>query len=206
MLSTTALCTECSSSCYGPLQADPLELIRAHLDLAAYNTMFLYPQPLANSSCKQEKLASFNFCYRAILSQGVVKPVFTIALLQDTGSEYIVRHIYREMEDRDSCLRDSKQARCCKWVTVERNLPLTVNSSFALAVVTSTSGSSLYETGEFSSGVAYSSPPALLGAVGSRVVGVERKVVAGQIPVLFIRIVLTEMVHTKSDLNWTYSI
>lgn len=153
--------------------------------------MYLYTQPLANSTCRQGNLAAFNFCYKAIISMSITKPVFIIVLLIDTGSEYIVSHIYREMEDRVFCLSSSNEARCCKWVTVDRTTPLVVNSSFTLAVITSSTmvNGHLYETSSFSRGVLYSPPPDLP-EEGSSVVGLERRT-ASQIPELFLRLVLT---------------
>ena len=86
-------------------------------------------------------------------------------------------------------------------VTVGSTLSLTVNSSFVLAVVTSTAliagNRSLYETSKNSSGVVYSPPPTSLGELGSSVVGLERRA-AGQIPELFISIVLKGKVYIKN--------
>ena len=157
--------------------------------------MYLYTKPLENSSCKQGKLTGFNFCYRANLSRIINEPVFTIALLQDIGSEYVVSHIYREMEDGVLCLRNISETTCCKLVTVEETQSLIVSSSFALAVVTSSAseGAGRLYTDGYTSGVVYSPPPAVLSEVGS-VVGIERRT-TGQIPVVFFRILLTAMVN-----------
>ena len=188
--------------CYGSLQADPVELVKVRLDLSAYNSMYLYTQPLSSSSCVQGYLIGFNFCYRTTNQmQNVTEPVFTIALLQDTDSDYIVRHIYQEMEEENFCLGYSTDEICCRLVTVGSTLSLTVNSSFVLAIITSTAliagNRSLYETPKNSSGVVYSPPPTSLGELGSSVVGLERRA-AGQIPELFISIVLKGKVYIKN--------
>lgn len=184
-----------SLPCYGLLRTNPQELVNSSLGFSAQHSMFLYTQPLANISCSQGNLTGLYFCYKAIRSQSINEPIFTIALLQDTGSEYIISFIYREMEDRAFCLSQSDEARCCKWVAMQRTL--IVNSSSVLAVVTadaSVGNGRLYETDEFSSGVVYSPPPELPVAGGSSVVGLDRRE-TGRIPVLFIRLALEAAVY-----------
>lgn len=125
--------------------------------------------------------------------------MFYVLLLLDNGVEYTVVYLHEEIEDSMFC--DGRNASemtmdcCCKQAPVNTPTPITVNSSFLLALLVpnDTSGGYLYEGDGTSLGVISSPVPPSMPQVGE-VLELQRQA-PRQIPNVLFQLVLEPTVN-----------
>lgn len=181
--------------CYGGLQESTLAALNSTSRYPSQGALYLYTRPLSESSCLTGgRLVWLNFCYLAQLSNST-EPVFTIALLEDNGSQYITRYVYTELEDKEFCLERHDISSCCKWI---KTVSLDVKSSFLLAVITSSAfedNGYIYEVSGTAPGMI--SDPIDIPEEGGVVEDLERDT-SIRIPQLAVRLVLENEVSWKN--------
>lgn len=134
--------------CYGLLQTAPSDLLSSNfstLTPSSDNTLYLYTSLLQDSACGGGTLTSLRFCYNPYCGNESTSyandttATFYVLLLLEVSAGYSVEFVHEERRDKSFCDSESpippSSHCCCKRVILDLDVPIMVNSSYALAFV-----------------------------------------------------------------------